>query len=85
LIGIGETPAERIDAIFAMRRSAREYGHIQEFIIQNFRAKPDTAMRGMPDAELRELAATVAVARVILGPRARIQAPPNLTPCPRPR
>ncbi|RSM49870.1 7,8-didemethyl-8-hydroxy-5-deazariboflavin synthase [Actinoplanes sp. ATCC 53533] len=78
LIGIGETPAERIDAIFAMRRSAREYGHIQEFIIQNFRAKPDTAMRGMPDAELRELAATVAVARVILGPRARIQAPPNL-------
>ncbi|GAA3347728.1 bifunctional FO biosynthesis protein CofGH [Amorphoplanes nipponensis] len=78
LIGIGETPAERIDAIFAMRRTAREYGHIQEVIIQNFRAKPDTAMRGMPDAELRELAATVAVARVILGPRARIQAPPNL-------
>jgi FO synthase len=78
LIGIGETPAERIDAIFAMRRTAREYGHIQEFIIQNFRAKPDTAMRGMPDAELRELATTVAVARVILGPRARIQAPPNL-------
>jgi FO synthase len=78
LIGIGETPAERIDAIFAMRRSAREYGHIQEFIIQNFRAKPDTAMRGMPDAELRELAATVAVARVLLGPRARMQAPPNL-------
>ena len=78
LIGIGETPAERVDAIFAMRRTAREYGHIQEFIIQNFRAKRDTAMRGMPDAELRELAATVAVARVILGPRARIQAPPNL-------
>jgi FO synthase len=78
LIGIGETPAERADAIFAMRRTAREYGHIQEVIIQNFRAKPDTAMRGMPDAELRELAATVAVARVILGPRARIQAPPNL-------
>jgi FO synthase len=78
LIGIGETPAERIDAIFAMRRSAREYGHIQEVIIQNFRAKPDTAMRGMPDAELRELAATVAVARIIMGPRARLQAPPNL-------
>jgi FO synthase len=78
LIGIGETPAERADAIFAMRRTAREYGHIQEVIIQNFRAKPDTAMRGMPDAELRELAATVAVARVVLGPRARIQAPPNL-------
>jgi FO synthase len=78
LIGIGETRAERADAIFAMRRTAREYGHIQEVIIQNFRAKPDTAMRGMPDAELRELAATVAVARVIMGPRARIQAPPNL-------
>ncbi|MEV6633942.1 bifunctional FO biosynthesis protein CofGH [Actinoplanes sp. NPDC051470] len=78
LIGIGETPAERADAIFAMRRTAREYGHIQEVIIQNFRAKPDTAMRGMPDAELRELAATVAVSRIILGPRARIQAPPNL-------
>jgi FO synthase len=78
LIGIGETRAERADAIFAMRRTSREFGHIQEVIIQNFRAKPDTAMRGMPDAELRELAATVAVARVILGPRARIQAPPNL-------
>ncbi|OJF10327.1 FO synthase subunit 1 /FO synthase subunit 2 [Couchioplanes caeruleus] len=78
LIGIGETRAERADAIFAMRRTAREYGHIQEVIIQNFRAKPDTAMRGMPDAELRELAATVAVARVIMGPRARLQAPPNL-------
>jgi len=78
LIGIGETPAERADAIFAMRRAAREYGHIQEVIIQNFRAKPDTAMRGMPDAELRDLAATVAVSRILLGPRARIQAPPNL-------
>lgn len=78
LIGIGETRTERIDAIFAMRRTGREFGHIQEVIIQNFRAKPDTAMRGMPDAELRELATTVAVARIILGPRARIQAPPNL-------
>ncbi len=78
LIGIGETRAERADAIFAMRRTAREFGHIQEVIVQNFRAKPDTAMRGMPDAELRDLAATVAVARIILGPRARLQAPPNL-------
>ncbi|BFU46843.1 bifunctional FO biosynthesis protein CofGH [Krasilnikovia sp. MM14-A1004] len=78
LIGIGETRAERADALFAMRRSAREFGHIQEVIVQNFRAKPDTAMRGMPDAELRDLAATVAVARLILGPRARLQAPPNL-------
>ena len=78
LIGIGETPAERVDSIFAMRRTAREFGHIQEVIIQNFRAKPDTAMRGMPDTELRDLAATVAVSRIIMGPRARIQAPPNL-------
>ncbi|MFI6759054.1 bifunctional FO biosynthesis protein CofGH [Micromonospora sp. NPDC050417] len=78
LIGIGETPAERVDALFAIRRSDREYGHIQEVIVQNFRAKPDTAMRGMPDAELHDLAATVAVARVLLGPSARIQAPPNL-------
>lgn len=78
LIGIGETPAERVDALFAIRRAHREYGHLQEVIVQNFRAKPDTAMRGMPDAELHDLAATVAVARLLLGPRARIQAPPNL-------
>ncbi|MEE3919738.1 7,8-didemethyl-8-hydroxy-5-deazariboflavin synthase CofG [Micromonospora sp. BRA006-A] len=78
LIGIGEDRAERVDAIFAIRRAMREYGHLQEVIVQNFRAKPDTAMRGMPDAELHDLAATVAVARVLLGPKARIQAPPNL-------
>ncbi|MFG1673215.1 bifunctional FO biosynthesis protein CofGH [Micromonospora sp. NPDC049282] len=78
LIGIGENRAERVDALFAVRRAMREYGHLQEVIVQNFRAKPDTAMRGMPDAELHDLAATVAVARVLLGPRARIQAPPNL-------
>ncbi|MGW3896943.1 bifunctional FO biosynthesis protein CofGH [Micromonospora profundi] len=78
LIGIGETAAERVDALFAIRRAHREYGHLQEVIVQNFRAKPDTAMRGMPDAELHDLAATVAVARLLLGPKARIQAPPNL-------
>ena len=78
LIGIGETLSERADSLFAIRRVARQYGHIQEVIVQNFRAKPDTAMRGMPDAELHDLAATVAVARILLGPRARIQAPPNL-------
>ncbi|MGW3806301.1 bifunctional FO biosynthesis protein CofGH [Micromonospora sp. NPDC005113] len=78
LIGIGETPAERVDALFAIRRAHREYGHLQEVIVQNFRAKPDTAMRGMPDAELHDLATTVAVARLLLGPKARIQAPPNL-------
>jgi FO synthase len=78
LIGIGETLVERAESLFAIRRSAREYGHIQEVIVQNFRAKPDTAMRGIPDAELLDLAATIAVARVVLGPAARIQAPPNL-------
>ena len=78
LIGIGETLAERADSIFAIRRVAQEYGGIQEVIVQNFRAKPDTAMRAMPDAELDDLAATIAVARLVLGPSARIQAPPNL-------
>ena len=78
LVGIGETLAERAESLFAIRRAARGFGHIQEVIVQNFRAKPDTAMRGMPDAELADLAATVAVARLVLGPGARIQAPPNL-------
>src|SRR5918992_713022 len=59
LIGIGETLTERAESLFAIRRVAREYGHIQEVIVQNFRAKPDTAMRAMPDAELADLAATV--------------------------
>ncbi|MGV9856564.1 bifunctional FO biosynthesis protein CofGH [Streptomyces sp. NPDC003442] len=78
LIGIGETPEERADSLFALRRVSRSYHGIQEVIVQNFRAKPDTAMRGMPDAELDDLVATVAVARHILGPSACIQAPPNL-------
>jgi FO synthase len=78
LIGIGETYEERADSLFALRKISRSYHGIQELIIQNFRAKPDTAMRGMPDAELDELVATVAVARHIMGPSACIQAPPNL-------
>jgi FO synthase len=78
LIGIGETIEDRAESIFAIRRVAREYGGVQEVIVQNFRAKPDTAMRGMPDADLHELAATIAVARLVLGPKVRIQAPPNL-------
>jgi FO synthase len=78
LIGIGETLAERADSIFAIRGVAREYRGIQEVIVQNFRAKPDTKMRGVPDADLEDLAATIAVARLVLGPGARIQAPPNL-------
>src|SRR5579862_332253 len=78
LIGIGETRQERADSIFAIRKVAREYQGIQEVIVQNFRAKPDTKMRDVPDAELDDLAATIAVSRLLLGSRARIQAPPNL-------
>ena len=78
LIGIGETLAERAESVFAIRKVAREYGGIQEVIVQNFRAKPDTKMRDTPDAELDDLAATIAVTRLILGAKARIQAPPNL-------
>ncbi len=78
LIGIGETLAERVDSIFALRKVSREYNGIQEVIVQNFRAKPDTKMRATPDAELADLAATIAVTRLVLGPKARIQAPPNL-------
>jgi FO synthase len=78
LIGIGETLTERAESLHAIRKLAREYGHIQEVIVQNFRAKPDTAMRDTPDADLEDLAATIAVARLVLGPKVRIQAPPNL-------
>ncbi|MFG2820800.1 bifunctional FO biosynthesis protein CofGH [Kitasatospora sp. NPDC048365] len=78
LIGIGETYRERAEALFEIRRIARQYHGVQEVIVQNFRAKPDTAMRAMPDAELTELAAAIAVTRLVLGPSARIQAPPNL-------
>ncbi|MYR57411.1 bifunctional FO biosynthesis protein CofGH [Streptomyces sp. SID625] len=78
LIGIGESHEERAESLFALRKVARAHHGIQELIIQNFRAKPDTAMRGMPDAELDDLVATVAVARHIMGPAACLQAPPNL-------
>ncbi len=78
LIGIGENRTERAESLFAIRSAARAHGHIQEAIIQNFRAKPDTAMANDPDADLHDLAATIAVARIVLGPKMRIQAPPNL-------
>ena len=78
LVGIGESMAERAESVFAIRKVAREYRGIQEVIVQNFRAKPDTKMRDTPDAELDDLAATIAVTRLILGAKARIQAPPNL-------
>jgi FO synthase len=78
LIGIGETMAERAESVFALRKVHRQYGGIQEIIVQNFRAKPDTAMRSVADADLQELAAAIAVTRIVLGPKARVQAPPNL-------
>jgi FO synthase len=78
LIGIGETSAERADSILELRRIARAYGGLQEVIIQNFRAKSDTAMRHVDDLGLEEYVAAIATARILLGPSMRVQAPPNL-------
>jgi FO synthase len=78
LVGIGETLAERADTLHAIRRLHKEFGHIQEVIVQNFRAKDRTAMAAVPDADFDEFLAVVAVARLVLGPDMRIQAPPNL-------
>ncbi|TFV91505.1 7,8-didemethyl-8-hydroxy-5-deazariboflavin synthase [Blastococcus sp. CT_GayMR16] len=79
LLGIGENYAERVDAIGEIRASAQRHGHVQEVIVQNFRAKPRTAMQAHDDLELQEYAAAVAVTRLLLGPKARVQAPPNLS------
>lgn len=79
LIGIGESRGERIDALLEIRRLHQTYGHIQEVIIQNFRAKPATAMAGSIDAPPDELLWTVAVARILLGPDVNLQVPPNLS------
>ena len=78
LVGIGESLPDRAETLFAIRASHRRHGHVQEVIVQNFRAKPDTAMRHVDDVGLDEFVATIAVARLVLGPRMRIQAPPNL-------
>ncbi|KQY56544.1 2-phospho-L-lactate guanylyltransferase [Nocardioides sp. Root140] len=78
LVGIGETLEERAETIFALRANARRYGALQEVIVQNFRAKPDTAMRHTDDLDLDEYRAAIAVTRIVLGPKMRIQAPPNL-------
>jgi len=80
LIGIGETRLERIEALLALRDLHARYGHIQEVIVQNFRAKADTLMRDAPDLPLDEHLWTIAAARLILGPDMVIQAPPNLQP-----
>ncbi len=78
LVGIGESLTERAETIFALRKVSRAYGSVQEVIVQNFRAKPDTAMRHVDDLDLAQYRAAIAVTRLVLGPKARIQAPPNL-------
>ena len=79
LIGIGETRAERVEALQAIADLARRYGHVQEVIVQNFRAKAGTKMAHAPEPPLEELLWTAAAARVVLGPDASIQCPPNLS------
>ncbi|HMI29482.1 MAG TPA: 5-amino-6-(D-ribitylamino)uracil--L-tyrosine 4-hydroxyphenyl transferase CofH [Gaiellaceae bacterium] len=79
LIGIGETRAERLDALHAIRDLAERYGHVQEVIVQNFRAKTGTRMAGAAEPPLEELMWTIAAARLVLGADAHIQAPPNLS------
>jgi FO synthase len=79
LIGIGETRRERIDSLLALRSLHDQYGHLQEIIIQNFRAKPDTQMADAAEPGLAELQWTIAMARLIFGPQMNIQAPPNLS------
>ena len=80
LIGIGETWQERIDSLFAIGELHKRYGHIQEVIVQNFRAKPDIPMRHHPNASYDDMLKTIALARLIFGGDMNIQAPPNLTP-----
>jgi FO synthase len=80
LIGIGETRAERIQSLLALRDLNDRHGHIQEIIIQNFRAKPGTLMAGAPEPSLHDHLWTIAVARLIFGPAMNLQAPPNLNP-----
>jgi FO synthase len=80
LIGIGETREERIDSLLAIRALHESHGHIQEVIIQNFRAKSATKMAQAPEPDLDDLMWTLAVARLCFGPAMNLQAPPNLTP-----
>ena len=80
LIGIGETRLERIESLLKIREIHQQYQHIQEIIIQNFRAKPETKMVHAPEPDLNELLWTIAIARIIFGPEMSVQAPPNLSP-----
>jgi FO synthase len=79
LIGIGDTPAERIEALLAIKDVGERYGHVQEVIVQNFRAKPGTRMASHPEPALEEMLWTIAVARIVLGSSWNLQAPPNLS------
>ncbi len=78
LIGIGETPEERVDALLAIRAAQEKHGHVQEVIIQPFRAKTDIRMAQAPEPSKEDLQRTIAVARLILGGQMNIQSPPNL-------
>jgi FO synthase len=80
LLGIGETAAERAQSLMAIRQSHERYGHIQEVIVQNFRAKPDIPMAEAPEPGANEMARAIATARLVLGPAMNVQAPPNLSP-----
>ncbi len=80
LIGIGETRLERIQSLLDIRAIHERYGHIQEIIVQNFRAKPETKMVNAPEPDLNELLWTIACARIIFGSSMSVQAPPNLSP-----
>lgn len=80
LIGIGETRRERIESLLALRKLHMKYGHLQEIIVQNFRAKPGTKMASAPEPDLNDLLWTIAVTRIIFGSTISIQAPPNLSP-----
>ncbi|MCD2168085.1 7,8-didemethyl-8-hydroxy-5-deazariboflavin synthase CofG [Microbacterium sp. JC 701] len=79
LVGIGETVRDRAESLVALRESDDRHGHVQEVIVQNFRAKPRTAMQGAPDADMHDYLAAVAVARLVFGADMRIQVPPNLS------
>ena len=80
LLGIGETPTERAQSLVALRDLNERHGHIQEVIIQNFRAKPEIAMAEAPEPGAMEMARAIATARMVLGPKMNVQAPPNLSP-----
>jgi FO synthase len=80
LLGIGETTAERAQSLIAISQSHERYGHIQEVIIQNFRAKPDIPIADAPEPNAGEMARAIATARLVFGPAMNVQAPPNLSP-----